>query len=218
MCINAIKIATLSSAHGLWFWGCFHDLPDKLYPFDYDTFDKSKTKFYSVVTNIETGLPEYIEVNNVYNQIEVLRASSAMPFLTNIVEINNNYYLDGAICDSIPIKKALSLEYDRIIVILTREKGFTKKPFNKGEIIGIKTKYKKYPKFIKAMINRYKQYNESLEIIDKLSSENKIFAIYPSENIDISLNKVNKKEIDRIYDIGIKDYKNIKDKLNEYLR
>ena len=171
----------------------------------------------ATVSNVETGLPEYIEVNNVYNQIEVLRASSAMPFLTNIVEINNNYYLDGAICDSIPIKKALSLEYDRIIVILTREKGFIKKPFNKGEIIGIKTKYKKYPKFIKAMLNRYKQYNESLEIIDKLSSENKIFAIYPSENIDISLNKVNKKEIDRIYDIGIKDYNNIKDKLNEYL-
>ena len=140
-----------------------------------------------------------------------------MPFLTNIVEINNNYYLDGAICDSIPIKKALSLEYDRIIVVLTREKGFIKKSFNKGEIIGIKTKYKKYPKFIKAMLNRYKQYNESLEIIDKLSSENKIFAIYPSENIDISLNKVNKKEIDRIYNIGIKDYNNIKDKLNEYL-
>lgn len=195
----------------------YYNVTKNIEVFDEKEYEKNYKLLLATVSNVETGLPEYIKVNNVYNQIEVLRASSAMPFLTNIVEVNNNYYLDGAICDSIPIKKALSLEYDRIIVILTREKGFIKKPFNKGEIIGIKTKYKKYPKFIKAMLNRYKQYNESLEIIDKLSSENKIFAIYPSENIDISLNKVNKKEIDRIYDIGIKDYNNIKDKLNEYL-
>ena len=91
--------------------------------FDEKEYEKNYKLLLATVSNVETGLPEYIEVNNVYNQIEVLRASSAIPFLTNIVEINNNYYLDGAICDSIPIKKALSLEYDRIIVILTSEKG-----------------------------------------------------------------------------------------------
>ena len=106
------------------------------------------------------------------------------------------------------------LGFNKIIVVGTRPEGYKKQYKPQPS----KIFYKKYPKFIKAMINRYKQYNESLEIIDKLSSENKIFAIYPSENIDISLNKVNKKEIDRIYDIGIKDYENIKDKLNEYLR
>lgn len=195
----------------------YYNVTKNLEVFDEKEYENNYKLILATVSNVETGLAEYIEVKNVYNQIEVLRASSAMPFLTNIVEIDNHYYLDGAICDSIPIVKALSLKYDKIIVILTREKGYTKKPFNKGEVIGIKAKYKKYPNFINAMLNRYKQYNKSLEIIDKLNDENKIFAFYPSESVDISLNKVNEKELDRIYNIGIKDYNNLKDKLNEYL-
>ena len=67
------------------------------------------------------------------------------------------------------------------------------------------------------MLNRYKQYNHSLNIIETLSNENKVFAFYPSENVDISLNKVNEKSLDKIYNIGIKDYNNLKTRLNEYL-
>ena len=195
----------------------YYDVNKKYFVFDEKEYEKNYKCLLATVTNVETGLPEYIEVTNVINQIEVFRASSAMPFLTNIVEINNNYYLDGAISDSIPIEKALSLNYDKIIVILTRKKGYTKRPFNKGEILAIKTKYKKYPNFIKSMLNRYKQYNHSLKIIETLSNENKIFAFYPSESVDISLNKVNEKSLEKIYNIGIKDYNNLKTKLNEYL-
>ena len=63
----------------------------------------------------------------------------------------------------------------------------------------------------------YKQYNHSLNIIETLNNENKVFAFYPSENVDISLNKVNEKSLDKIYNIGIKDYNNLKTRLNEYL-
>ena len=135
----------------------------------------------------------------------------------NIVEINNNYYLDGAICDSIPIKKALSLEYDRIIVILTREKGFIKKPFNKGELIGIKTKDKKYPKFIKALSNRPSMYNETIKYIEKKANNHEIIFIRPSQDLKVKRIEKNKKKLSSLYTLGQNNTKEIISTINKYL-
>ena len=39
-------------------------IPNQLDLFDYDTFNKNEANFYSVVTNINTGKPEYIKIND----------------------------------------------------------------------------------------------------------------------------------------------------------
>ena len=41
---------------------CYNDIPWKLDPFDNDTFKNSKTEFYVVAANVETGESEYIRV------------------------------------------------------------------------------------------------------------------------------------------------------------
>ena len=50
-----------------------------------------------------------------------------MPYLSQPVKIDNNYYLDGALGDSIPVEKAKDMGYDKIIVVLTRTKEYRKK-------------------------------------------------------------------------------------------
>ena len=64
---------------------CYHDLPEKLDPFDNKTFMKSNTNFYVVVSNLETGLPEYIHCKDLFKEIDYLRASASMPFVSKIV-------------------------------------------------------------------------------------------------------------------------------------
>ena len=82
---------------------CYHDIPERLNPFDYETFDKNPSKGYAVVTNIETGLAEYLPMKNMRRDIEAVRASASMPLVSRPVEINGKMYLDGGLADSIPL-------------------------------------------------------------------------------------------------------------------
>lgn len=180
---------------------CFNKLVYELDPLDFETFDNSNVEFYAVVTNVETGKAEYIKVNDAKRDMEYLRASGSMPFVSNLVEINGNKYLDGAVSDPIPFKKALDEGYDKIIVVLTRPADYTKAksrlPF--GLV------YKKYPEFVKTAKFAYINYNETLNLIRKYEKEDKIIVLRPSEKIKMRRVEKNLSKLQAIYDVGIKD-------------
>ncbi len=43
---------------------CYHDLPERLDPYDYEAFNASDTAFYVTCTNVETGKPEYLRITD----------------------------------------------------------------------------------------------------------------------------------------------------------
>ena len=148
---------------------CFNKLVYELDPLDFKTHDSSNVKFYAVVTNVETGKAEYIEISNAKRDMEYLRASGSMPFVSNLVEINGNKYLDGAVADPIPFKKALDMGYEKIIVIQTRPADYVKSK----SLLPYGLVYKKYPKFVKTAKNAYINYNETLNLIRKRRGNNR---------------------------------------------
>ena len=77
-------------------------VPRKLDPFDDEAFQNSGVPFYAVVTDVDTGEAEYIQVKSVFDQMDVLRASGSMPFVSRPVEWQGRRYLDGGVSDSIP--------------------------------------------------------------------------------------------------------------------
>ena len=99
----------------------FYEVPFKLDVFDNEEYKKSNTNFYATVTNVETGKPEYILLKDVFKQMELLRATSAMPFVSEIVEVDGKKYLDGGVSDSIPFEKCISMGCDKTVVVLTRD-------------------------------------------------------------------------------------------------
>lgn len=195
---------------------CFNKIVNELDPIDFETYKNSKTEFYAVVTNIETGKAEYIKIEDLKNrnELEYLRASGAMPFLSKIVTIDNKKYLDGGIADSIPIDKIISMNYDKIIVVLTRPADYRKKKTN---TILPKIYYRKYPNFAKTINNRYKLYNEELEKIKSLEEKRKIFVIRPSRLVNIKRIEKDCDKIQEMYDLGKNDTINLLDKLNNYI-
>ncbi len=195
----------------------YYEVNKNLDPFDETAFENANKKLYVVITNVKTGKPEYKLINNIFDNMEIFRASSAMPFVTKMVTINNDKYLDGAISDSIPIDFCLSLKYDKIIVVLTQELGYKKMPFSMEEKLAIKVKYHKYNNFIEAMYNRYNQYNNSLKKIKKLEDNKEIFVFRPTKNVQLDITKANPEAIEKIYNIGINDAKRNIDKLKKYL-
>ena len=195
----------------------YYKVSTKLDPFNNEEFKKTSKDYFATVTNVETGEAEYIKIIDPIKQMEVLRASSAMPLVTKIVEIDGKKYLDGAIADSIPINKFLGV-YDKIIVVLTQPIDYKKKELSEKQIKIIQKRYKKYPKLIKRMIERPNEYNKMTDKINELEKSNKIFVIRPSISLNIDAIKKTKEDIGRVYNIGIEDANKLMNALKDYLK
>ena len=193
----------------------YYKIPDELDKFDYKTFDASKIQFFCTVTNVETGKAEYIEIKNSREEIEYLRAGGSMPLVSKIVEINGHKYLDGGMADSIPIKKAIEMGYDKIIVVLTRPLGYQKKKSKNKTMSRV---YRKYPKFVKLLQTRNERYNKTLAEIKELEDKEKIFVIRPSHKVPIKRIEHNPNKIQEQYNLGVADFKTQKKKLMKYLK
>ena len=192
----------------------FYELPFTLDPFDQATFAASQIDFWVTLTNIETGEPEYVKITDAFAQMEALRATSAMPMVSRVVEIEGKKYLDGGISDSIPLDKAMALGYDKIIVILTRPLDYRKKPSNNWLF---KLFYRHYPKLIERWENRYAEYNQAVEKVIEMEKAGKIFVIRPSESLDISRLEKDLAKVQAMYDLGVKDGQAALSELKNYL-
>lgn len=190
-------------------------IPNKLELYDYDTFNKFKGNFYSVVTNCKTGKAEYIKIKDMKKDIIAVRASSSLPLLSRIVEINGKEYLDGGITDSIPIKKSIKDGHKKNVVILTRDKTYRK---SKPKFLSLlKFKYKKYPNLVKAIENRYKIYNETLDFLEEEKAKNEVFIIQPKLPVKISRIEKDKDKLKELYNQGYEDAKELYEDLMKFL-
>jgi len=178
----------------------FYELPYKLDVFDNETFKKAETDFYVVMTNVESGKPEYVLIEDAFVQMEYLRATSALPFASKIIEINGKKYLDGGISDSIPIDFCESLGYDKIIAVLTRPEG-TYKEDKLGFLY--KLVYRKYPNLVNSLLNMARDYEKVLAKIKDLENKGKIFVVRPPEVLKIGRLEKNRDKIQKVYDTGL---------------
>ena len=194
---------------------CYHDIPERLDPFDHEAFLKSDTDFYAVCTNLETGKAEYIKITDMMNQIDVMRASASMPYVSKTVEYNGMKLLDGGCADSVPVQKFRQMGYDRTVVVLTREDGYQKKPQNAAVA---ELRYHKYPNFVNALKTRHEEYNRTLKEIKNLEKTEEIFVIRPSVKLTIGRMENDINEIQKVYDIGRKDAEKQVEKVKIWLK
>lgn len=158
----------------------FDTFPKKIYPFDFETYFQSDMVCEIVTTNCETGKAEYMtEQNDPDRLMKLCRASSSMPLLSPIVNIDGVPYLDGGLADSVPIRRALQSGNEKIVLVLTRNPGYRKKPISKGTAKLYRRAYKKYPNLVHAAIYRNHVYNKTMELVERLEEEEKIFVIRP---------------------------------------
>lgn len=195
----------------------FYKVTKELDPLDNETFIKNNKEYYATATNVETGAAEYLKITDPINQLEELRATSAMPFASKMIKINGKKYLDGGISDSIPLMKCKDLGFDKIIVVLTQPFDYRKKKNSEKKMKLIRLKYKKYPNLIKTMENRHNDYNEIIEKIIDMENKKEIFVIRPSKKLEIDILEKKPEKLDEIYNIGINDCRKIIDELKAYL-
>lgn len=181
----------------------FDEIPHKLDIFDYDTFLNSPCEYKLAVTDVNTGKPVYFDKKHLNHDSTILKASCSIPIFSPIVEYQNGLYLDGGTSDSIPVKKALEDGCDYLIIVLTRDREYSKKP---ESFRGIYSKvFKKYPKMIECLDNRHLMYNETLTFIKQLEQDGKALVIAPSHPLDISRFEKNMDKLNDLYQLGYND-------------
>lgn len=172
----------------------YHELPETIWPYDYAAYRTNPMRVESVATDCLTGEAVYLEEKeDAARIIDIVRASSSLPFVCPIANVDGRPMLDGGIADSIPLQHALDQGYEHIIVVLTRHKGYRKEE-KKVRIPSFI--YARYPKLREAIRTRAMRYNKQVELVEQLEREGRITVIRPDHPVEVArietdLNKMN---------------------------
>lgn len=191
------------------------ELPNKILPYDYIEYQRTNANFYAVVTNIKTGKPEYLKVENMKQDIDHIWASSSLPIIARSVKIGNNEYLDGGVADSIPVMKAIEDGNKKVVVILTRDINYKKKATKLLPMI--KVLYRGYPNIIKAIAKRHVNYNRTLKLLKQKEAKGEVFVIRPKKEINVGKLETDSEKLKQLYEAGYNDAKHYYKAMKEYL-
>ena len=188
--------------------GCIFDpellydrFPNELIPYDYDTYFASPSTFEMVLTNCNTGRAEYLTEKDGDRQrlLDICRASSSLPYVSNVIDVDGQPYLDGGIVDSIPVGRAIDMGYDRNVLVLTRNRGYrnTSKDRKIPKFI-----YKKYPRLRVALSRRIAEYNHQLDMVEEMEDKGLVDVIRPLRPMDVDRIEKDEKKLEALYEEG----------------
>lgn len=187
--------------------GCIFDqellydkFPNELLPFDFDEYFKHSQSFEMVTTNCLTGQAMYFsEAHDRQRSLDIVKASSSLPFVSKIVNVDGLPMLDGGIVDSIPIHRAIETGHDHNVVILTRNKGWRDTGKDRKVPAFI---YKNYPRLRVALSHRLKVYNAQMDLIDRLEAEGRITCIRPLRPMEVGRIENDVMKLEHLYEEG----------------
>ena len=187
--------------------GCIFDrellydkFPNQYLPFDFDTFFSSPMTFEMVTTNCLTGQPMYLsERHDRQRALDIVRASSSLPYVSKIVDVDDIPMLDGGIVDSIPLQHAIDMGYPTNVLVLTRNRGYrdTGKDMKIPRFI-----YRKYPRLRVALSRRLAAYNAQLEFVERMEDEGRVICIRPERPMEVDRIEKDIAKLERLYEEG----------------
>lgn len=187
--------------------GCIFDrellydkFPNQYLPFDFDTFFSSSMTFEMVTTNCLTGQPMYLsERHDRQRALDIVRASSSLPFVSKIVDVDGIPMLDGGIVDSIPLQHAIDMGHPTNVLVLTRNRGYrdTGKDMKIPRFI-----YRKYPRLRVVLSRRLAAYNAQLEYVERMEDEGRVICIRPERPMEVDRIEKDIAKLERLYEEG----------------
>lgn len=178
----------------------YDQIPNYYLPYDYDALVAYPGEVIAVVTNLETGKPEYLPVPRKDRRSTLLRATCALPLLFPPIEYCGKLYMDGGITDAIPVAHAVQAGCDKNIVVLTQDRRYIKAPEQALEIG--KLRYRAWPNFIKALDERTMRYNGALDRVRRYEAEGKVFVIAPKDSSKYHRIEKDSKVLEQWYNDG----------------
>ncbi|ADH99567.1 patatin-like phospholipase family protein [Salisediminibacterium selenitireducens] len=196
----------------------FDRIPNKEYPFDYETFFKNEQQLYTGVTDCLTGETIYYNKNEVRHDLnKILRASSSLPMIAPVVYHNDRPLLDGGISDPIPVNYSISLGNRKHVVVLTQEKGYQKQPAKRG-MWYFEKKYKHFPGLVDVVKRRFTIYNNLLKKVEQLEEDGQAFVFRPENLQGVGRIEKNAGKLDELYQHGYEHAKSRQKEMELFLK
>ena len=178
----------------------YHELPEEIWPYDYEAYRNNPMRVESVATDCLTGEAVYLEEKeDAARIIDIVRASSSLPFVCPIAHVDGRPMLDGGIADSIPLQRAIDQGYEDIVVVLTRHLGYRK------EVKKVKIPpfvYARYSKLREAIVSRAVRYNAQVEMVERLEREGRITVIRPEHPVEVARIETDMDKMNALYQHG----------------
>ena len=183
---------------------CYREIPDRLVPFDEEAFENSGKAFYACASNLETGRPEYLRLLNLTDDIDGLRASASLPYVSPAVEFRGMKLLDGGCTDRIPLAAFELMGFTHNIVIQTHPREHAVRD---RDAWAAKWWYAKYPKFVESFQKSPEVYEATQRLIDERVKEGRVFSIRPERPIPVGRLSRDPEDVRRAYGLGVEDAK-----------
>ena len=178
----------------------FHRFPDRILPYNYKAYAENPNRFEMVTTDCVSGKACYWEEKlDEKRIIDIVKASSSLPYACPIIYVDGKPMLDGGIVDSIPLMRAYGQGFEDCVVVLTRNRGYRK---SDKEVMVPRFIYKEYPRLRVALRNRNKIYNEQLEMVERLEDDGKIKVIRPMKPIVVDRMETSVRKLTDLYEEG----------------
>lgn len=177
---------------------------DGEYPVDYAAIQANPMEFYVVATEAKTGKAKYFTKADIHqDNYDIMKASSAIPFVCRPYEINGVPYYDGALSDPVPVEKAFSLGCERVVLILTKPERFLRTP-GKDERLAACIRHA-YPAAAQSLCRRAGRYNESVALARLQARQGKVLVVAPEDTFGVDTLTRDKEALDRLYREGYAD-------------
>lgn len=192
----------------------YNVLPNKIDPFDWDSFAKYTGDIEVGVTNAKSGQIEFMNAMEMDRECTMLRATCALPILFPEIRINDIPYFDGGLADPIPVKRAEEKGYTKHVFILTRPEGYRKK-IDRQSVWTSKLYKRKYPEIANRVVDRFEFYNTTMDYIEELEKTGRAFVFRPQ----YALNSFEKDpfQLKKNYDMGVELAKSRMEELKQFL-
>lgn len=157
-------------------------LPHQVLPFDFAAFTANPADVRIGGFRCSDGEMVYWgreDVTELAGLMRRVRASSTMPRLMPLTEIDGVDYCDGALgpTGGFAHDAAKADGYDRFLVVLTRERGYRKPPVKSPALL--RGLFRRYPAIADALLARPANYNRSLDELLELEREGRALLIFP---------------------------------------
>lgn len=195
----------------------FGEISEHLVPLDWNAFEASEQRFAVVTTDVRTGEMSVHEKGRSEDIMLAARASASMPMLAPMVQVDGKLCLDGGIAMPIPVEWAIAEGYEKIVLVLTRQKGYRKRPVRKTARLAYERMYRDYP-LLQWRLNQVPvHYNELQVKINRLERSGRIFVVRPKDPVRVSRVERNREKLQELYDIGRETALQRLDAMMEYL-
>ena len=180
----------------------YERFPNEIVPFDYDAYRANPGIFEMVTTNCLTGRAEYLtEKQSAQRLTAIVKASSSLPYVAQITEVDGVPMLDGGIIDSIPVVRAIDMGYSPNVVIMTRNRGFRS---SERDIKIPRFFYKDYPRLRVALSHRVEVYNRQLELVERMEDWGEIVCIRPERPMEVDRICRDVDKLEALYEEGFR--------------